>query len=75
MLTAFGFIIDAIVKAFGGGAGGTGGGFNTEQRRCSAMDKRQTQSVGETAVGKLAGKAAAALPGIIGSIISAVLNF
>ena len=76
IITAIGMIISTIVVAVtGGGGSGTGGGKPPkDQNKLKKGVKDVLQSLAN-ALQRLAGKAAAALPGIIGSIIGAVLNY
>ena len=68
-LTAFGLIIGTIVEAFTGSGGGGGG---TPSKGKSVI-KEWIKKLGKL-LANLAGKAAAALPGIIGSIVSWLLS-
>ena len=77
ILTAIGFIISTLVLAVTGG----GGGSSTpapkpppDRRGVKEWIKNHLSALGR-ALANLAGKAAGALPGIIGSIISWLLNF
>ena len=77
ILTALGMIISTIVLAIPGGSGGGAAPPQTPQPpgKGGAKEwiKKQLQSLGRI-LAKLAGKAAAALPGIIGSIVSWLLS-
>lgn len=70
ILTAFGLIIGVIVEAFSGG-----GSTSTPKNKDGVKDwiKKQLSNLGKL-LANLAGKAAAALPGIIGSIVSWLLS-
>ena len=68
VLTSIGLIISTIVTALTGGAGSSTPPKNPNKLKEWIKNKLK-------ALGRLAGKAAAALPGIIGSIIAGVLNF
>lgn len=77
IVTAIGMAVTALVFAL---TGGSGGGAPTptppnppDKGGVREWLKKQLQSLGR-ALGKLAGKSAAALPGIIGSVVSFVLN-
>ena len=79
VLTAIGMIISTIVLAIPGGSGGGAAPPQPPQPpgpgKGGAKEwiKKQLQSLGRI-LAKLAGKAAAALPGIIGSIVSWLLS-
>ena len=77
ILTAIGMIISTIVLAIPGGSGGGAAPPQPPQPpgKGGAKEwiKKQLQSLGRI-LAKLAGKAAAALPGIIGSIVSWLLS-
>ena len=75
VLTALGLIIESIVQAFTGGT--SGGGGSTPPKDEKGIKKWFQDKLKALArlFGKLAGKAAAALPEIIGSVVSAILNF
>ena len=77
ILTALGMIISTIVLAIPGGSGGGAAPPQPPQPpgKGGAKEwiKKQLQSLGRI-LAKLAGKAAAALPGIIGSIVSWLLS-
>jgi hypothetical protein len=70
-LTAFGLIIGVIVNTFTG-VGGGGGGGETPSKGKDGI-KEWIKKLGKL-LANLAGKAAAALPGIIGSIVSWLLS-
>ena len=76
ILTAIGMAISTLVLAFtGGGAGGTPSPAPRPPDKGGVREwvKKQLHALGR-ALANLAGKAAAALPGIIGSIISWLLS-
>ena len=77
ILTALGMIISTIVLALPGGSGGGAAPPQPPQAPgkggTKEWIKKQLQSLGRV-LAKLAGKAAAALPGIIGSIVSWLLS-
>ena len=81
IITAIGMIISTIVVAVtgsGAGGGGTGGKASGKPPKDKNKLKKWVKDVLQrlaNALKRLAGKAAAALPGIIGSIIGAVLNY
>lgn len=70
ILTAFGLIIGVIVEAFSGG-----GSTSTPKNKDGVKDwiKKQLSNLGKL-LASLAGKLSAALPGIIGSIVSWLLS-
>ena len=73
ILTAFGLIIESIVTSvIGGSSGGKPPPKDEKGVRKWFQDKLKALA---RLFGKLASKAASALPGIIGSIISGILNF
>ena len=74
ILTAFGLLISTIVTALTGGGGGGGG--SKPPSKIDDVKKWIQNKLKALArlLGKLAEKAAAALPGIIGSIVSWLLN-
>ena len=76
MLTAFGFIISTIITSLTGGAAGAGGS-STPQKKPNKLKEWFKNKLKALArfLGRIAVKAAAALPGIVGSIIAGVLNF
>ena len=80
IITAIVMIISTIAVAVtGGGGGSTGGGTGggkppKDKNKLKKWVKDVLQRLAN-ALKRLAGKAAAALPGIIGSVIGAVLNF
>ena len=81
ILAAIGAVISTIVVAVtgGGGSDGTGGGESggkpsNDKNKLKKWVKDVLQCLAN-ALKRLAGKAAAALPGIIGSVIGAVLNY
>ena len=75
VLTAIGMIISIIVLAIPGGSGGGAAAPPQPPGKGGAKEwiKKQLQSLGRI-LAKLAGKAAPALPGIIGSIVSWLLS-
>ena len=77
ILTALGMIISTIVLALPGGSGGGAAPPQPPQPPgkggVKEWLKKHLQSLGRI-LAKLAGKAAAALPGIIGSIVSWLLS-
>lgn len=76
VLTAFGMVIGFIVELLVPGSGGGGGGSsNPSGKKGGAKEwvKNKLKAIASL-LGKLASKAAAALPGIIGSIVSWILN-
>ena len=75
ILTSLGLIISTIVTALTGGAA-TGGSTTPPKNpnKIGEWVKNKLRALARL-FGRLAGKAAAALPGIIGSIIAGVLNF
>ena len=74
VLTAIGMIISTIVLAIPGGSGGGAAPPQPPGKGgAKGWIKKQLQSLGRI-LAKLAGKAAAALPGIIGSIVSWLLS-
>ena len=73
ILTALGMIISTIVLAIPGGSGGAAPPQPPGKGGAKEWIKKQLQSLGRI-LAKLAGKAAAALPGIIGSIVSWLLS-
>ena len=82
IITAIGMIISTIVVAIKGGGGSGGSGTGGEASGKPPKDKNKLKKWVKdvvqhlaNALKRLAGKAAAALPGIIGSIIGAVLNY
>ena len=72
VLTSLGLIISTIVTALTGGAGSPTPPKNPNKLKEWVGAKLKALA---RLLGRLAGKAAAALPGIIGSIIAGVLNF
>ena len=76
VLTAFGFIISIIIISVTGGAGAAGGYPNPPKHpnRLKEWLKNKLKALAKLLV-TIAGKAAAALLGIIGTIIAGVLNF
>ena len=72
VLTSLGLIISTIVTALTGGAGSPTPPKNPNKLK--EWVERKLKALARL-LGRLAGKAAAALPGIIGSIIAGVLNF
>ena len=80
ILTALGMTISTLVLALTGGSGGGAAPTPTPPQPPAGKGgvrewiKKHLQSLGR-ALAKLAGKAAAALPGIIGSIVSWLLSF
>ena len=75
ILTAIGMAISTLVLALTGGGSGAVPPAPTPPDKKGLADwvKKHLQSLGR-ALAKLAGKAAAALPGIIGSVVSWLLN-
>ena len=71
---ALGFIIDKIVKAFTGGSSGSGGKPPPKDEQGVKKWIKDKLKALARLFGKLAEKAAAALPGIIGSVVSWLLN-
>ena len=73
VLTAFGLIISTIITSLTGGAGGS---LTPPEKpnKLKEWFKNKLKALARL-LGRIAGKAAAALPGIIGSIIAGVLNF
>ena len=74
MLTAFGLIISTIITLLTDGAAGAGGSPPKHPNKLKEWFKNKLKALARL-LGRIAGKAAAALPGIIGSIIAGVLNF
>ena len=75
ILTAFGLLISTIVTALTGGEGRGGGGLKPPSKTDDVKKWIQNKLKAlARLLGKLAEKAAAALPGIIGSIVSWLLN-
>jgi hypothetical protein len=81
VITALGFIISTVVLAIGGGGGPAGaaagaGAAGTAGTTGTAKEwlKKHLHSLGQL-LANLAGKTAAALPGIIGSVVSWLLSF
>ena len=75
MLTTFGLIISTIITSLTGSAGA--GGSLTPPKKPNKLKewfKYKLKSLARL-LGRIAGKAAAARPKIIGSIIAGVLNF
>jgi ribosomal protein S20 len=73
ILTAFGLLIESIISPF---TGSTPSGIPpppSQPNKVAQWFKKKLQALAGL-LGRLAGKAAAALPGIIGAIISGVLN-
>ena len=78
LLTAAGMAIGVLIEALFGGpsvSASTPGGTTTSDKKGSAREwiKNKLKSLSQL-LGKLANKALASLPGIIGSIISWILN-
>ena len=74
---ALGMIISTIVLAVTGGGGGGGSGGSTPPKDTNKFKewiKDKLERLAD-ALKRLAGKAVAALPGLIGSVIGAILNF
>ena len=79
ILTAVGMTISTIVLAIEnalgiGGSTGSSGGGPKDKKGFQAWLMNKLKALARL-LGKLAGKAGAALPGIIGSIVSGILNF
>ena len=78
IITAIGMIISTIVVTVTGGGGSGTGGETSKPPKDENKLKKWAKDVLQrlaNALKRLAGKAAAALPGIIGSVIGAVLNY
>ena len=76
ILTAIGMTISTLVLALTGGGGGAGGATPpapTDKGGVKEWVKKQLKALA-TLLGKLAGKAAAAIPGIIGSVVTWLLS-
>ena len=76
ILTAIGMTISTLVLALTGGGSGAGGATPpapTDKGGVKEWVKKQLKALA-TLLGKLAGKAAAAIPGIIGSVVSWLLS-
>ena len=74
VLTSLGLIISTIVSALTGGATVGSTALPKNPNKIGKWVKNKLEALARL-LGRLAGKAAAALPGIIGSIIAGVLNF
>ena len=74
VLTAVSMIISTIVLAVTGGGGGTPGSPPKDEGEFRKWLKKQLNRLAN-ALKRLAGKAVAALPGIIGSVVEAILSF
>ena len=74
VLTSLGLIISTIVTALTGGAAVGSTALPKNPNKVGEWIKNKLKALARL-LGRLAGKAAAALPGIIGSIIAGVLNF
>ena len=77
IFTAIGMIISTIVVALTGGGGGSAAGKTPPLKDTNKL-KEWVKNVLQrlaNALKRLAGKAAAALPGIIGSIVSAIITY
>ena len=74
VLTSLGLIISTIVTALTGGAAGSSPTPPKNPNKIGEWVKNKLKALARL-FSRLAGKAAAALPGIIGSIIAGVLNF
>ena len=72
VVTAIGLIIESIVTALSGGGGSSSSTSTPNNAKQWLQDKLKALA---RLLGRLAQKAAAALPGIIGAIFSALLNF
>ena len=73
-VTVLGFIIDKIVKVFTGGSSGSGGKTPpNDEQGVKKWIKDKLKALARL-FAKLSEKAAAALPGIIGSVVSWLLN-
>ena len=73
VLTSLGLIISTIISSLTGGAAGSSP-TPPKNNKIGEWIKNKLEALARL-LGRLAGKAAAALPGIIGSIIAGVLNF
>ena len=73
ILTAFGMIIGTIVETLTGGSSATGGNTPTPPSKGQGGIKEWIKKLGKLLAG-LAKKAAVALPGIIGSIVSWLIS-
>lgn len=74
VITALGFIISTLVLALTGGAGSAGGSQPPRGKDgLKEWVKKQLKHLA-SALAKLAGKAAAALPGLIGTIVTWLLK-
>ena len=74
VLTSLGLIISTIVTALTGGAAGSSPTPPKNPNKIGEWVKNKLKALARL-FGRLAGKAAAALPGIIGSIVVGILNF
>ena len=76
ILISFGLILETIITSLTGGSSSCGGGSNPPSKPEQVKNwlKSKLKALMRL-LGRLAQKAAAALPGIIGSIIAGVLNF
>ena len=74
VLTSLGLIISTIVTALTGGAGASSSTPPKNPNKLKEWVKNKLKALARL-FGRLASKAAAALPGIIGSIIAGILNF
>ena len=75
IFTAIGMIISTIVVSLTEGAGGSGGGAPPKDKNKLVKWFKDKLRCLSNALKRLAGKAVGALPGIIGSVFGAVLNF
>ena len=73
-ITALAFIIDKIVNTFSGSSSGSGGEPPPQNEQGVKKWIKDKLKALARLLGKLAEKAAAALPGIIGSVVSWLLN-
>ena len=74
ILTAIGMIISTIVVSLTGGGGAASGSPPKDKNKLVEWFKDKLKRLAN-ALKSLAGKAIAALPGIIGSVLGAILNF
>ena len=74
ILTSLGLIISTIISSLTGGAAGSSPTPPKNPNKIGEWVKNKLKALARL-FGRLAGKAAAALPGIIGSIVVGILNF